>query len=168
MANNVLVSELPKSILEMSMNGDEPPSEYLVKGNSFGSKEDSSTLIPIPIIDVSLLSSQGELEKLRSALSSVGCFQAIGHGMPTTYLDKVREVAKHFFALPVEEKQKYARDVNEYEGYGNDIIFSEKQVHDWSYRLALTENIGRVFYKSELNNGLPLDKYGKIIGFGRI
>ncbi|MCI72965.1 flavonol synthase/flavanone 3-hydroxylase, partial [Trifolium medium] len=47
MANNVLVSELPKSILEMSMNGDEPPSEYLVKGNSFGSKEDSSTLIPI-------------------------------------------------------------------------------------------------------------------------
>jgi hypothetical protein len=75
MANNVLVSELSKSILEMSMNGDEPPSEYLIKGNSFGSKEDSSTLIPIPIIDVSLLSSQGELEKLKSALSSVGCFQ---------------------------------------------------------------------------------------------
>ncbi|KAK2385630.1 2-oxoglutarate (2OG) and Fe(II)-dependent oxygenase superfamily protein [Trifolium repens] len=108
MANNVLVSELSKSILEMSMNGDEPPSEYLIKGNSFGSKEDSSTLIPIPIIDVSLLSSQGELEKLKSALSSVGCFQAIGHGMLTTYLDKIRQVAKLFFALPVEEKQNYA------------------------------------------------------------
>ncbi|PNX78080.1 protein SRG1-like, partial [Trifolium pratense] len=113
MASNLLVSEeklVPRSIQEMSMDGDEPPSEYLVKGNSFGSKEDSSTLIPIPIIDVSLLSSQAELEKLRSALiSSAGCFQAIGHGMSSSYLDKVREIAKHFFALPVEEKQKYAR-----------------------------------------------------------
>lgn len=70
MASNLLV----KSIEEMSMDGDEPPSEYLVKGNSFGSK-DSSTLIPIPIIDVSLLPSESELEKLRSALSSAGCFQ---------------------------------------------------------------------------------------------
>ncbi|GAU11929.1 hypothetical protein TSUD_195530 [Trifolium subterraneum] len=79
MASNLLDSEeklVPRSIQEMSMDDDEPPSQYLVKGNSFGPKEeDSSTLIPIPIIDVSLLSSQDELEKLRSALSSAGCFQ---------------------------------------------------------------------------------------------
>ncbi|KAK7264854.1 hypothetical protein RJT34_32467 [Clitoria ternatea] len=140
MASNLKVSEeksVPKSVQEMSMNGDEPPSQYLVKGNSFGSVMDSSILIPIPIIDVSLLSSECELEKLRSALSSVGCFQAIGHGMSDSFLDKVREVAKHFFALPEEEKQKYARAVNESEGYGNDRIVSEKQVLDWSYRLTL-------------------------------
>lgn len=78
MAGNV-EKLLPKSIEEMSMDGYEPPSEYVVKGNnSFGSK-DSSTLIPIPIIDVSLLSSEGELEKLRSALSSAGCFQVRIH-----------------------------------------------------------------------------------------
>jgi len=58
----------------MSMDGDEPPTQYLDKGNSFGSKY-SSSLITIPIIDVTLLSSQGELEKLRLALSSAGCFQ---------------------------------------------------------------------------------------------
>jgi hypothetical protein len=78
MASNLLVSEeklVPRSIQEMSMDGDEPPSQYLVNGNSFGSKEDSSTFIPIPIIDVSLLSSQGEQEKLRSALSAARCFQ---------------------------------------------------------------------------------------------
>jgi len=57
--------------------------------------------------------------------------------MSTSYLDKVREVTKEFFALPMEEKQKYARAVNEYEGYGNDIIVSKKQVPDWSDRLAL-------------------------------
>ncbi|XP_058757926.1 protein SRG1-like [Vicia villosa] len=146
MANNVHVAEeklFPRSIQEMSMDGAEPPSEYLVKGNTFGSK-DSPTLIQIPIIDVSLLSTESELEKLRSALSSAGCFQAIGHGMSTSYLDKVREVAKQFFALPVEEKQKYARAVNESEGYGNDRVVSEKQVLDWSYRLTL-----RVFPKEK-------------------
>jgi hypothetical protein len=147
MASNLLVSEeklLSRSIQEMSMDGDEPPSQYLVNGNNFGSKEDSSTLIPIPIIDVSLLSSQGEQEKLRSALSSAGCFQAIGHGMSTSYLDKVREIAKQFFALPVEEKQKYARAPNEAEGYGNDRVVSENQVLDWSYRLTL-----RIFPKEK-------------------
>ncbi|CAJ2634652.1 unnamed protein product [Trifolium pratense] len=147
MARSLLVSEeklVPRSIQEMSMDDDEPPSQYLVKGNSFGSKEDSSILIPIPIIDVSLLSSQSELEKLRSALSSAGCFQAIGHGMSTSYLDKVREIAKQFFALPVEEKQKYARAPNESEGYGNDRVVSENQVLDWSYRLTL-----RVFPKEK-------------------
>jgi len=63
-----------KSVQEMSMEGDEPPPQYIVKGNSFGSK-DSSALIPIPIIDVSLLSSEGELHSLRSSLTSAGCFQ---------------------------------------------------------------------------------------------
>jgi len=37
--------------------------------------KDSSALIPIPIIDVSLLSSEREPQKLRSALTSAGCFQ---------------------------------------------------------------------------------------------
>ncbi|KAK7388592.1 hypothetical protein VNO78_23414 [Psophocarpus tetragonolobus] len=146
MAANLLVSEeksVPKSIKQMSTDGDEPPSQYIVNGNSFGS-EDPSTQIPIPIIDVSLLSSESEIEKLRSALSSAGFFQAIGHGMSSSYLDKIREIAKQFFALPEEEKQKYARAVNESEGYGNDRVVSDKQVLDWSYRLTL-----RVFPESK-------------------
>ncbi|KAJ1385866.1 Oxoglutarate/iron-dependent dioxygenase [Sesbania bispinosa] len=166
MACNLLVSEeksMPKSVQDMSMDGDEPPSQYVVKGISFGSK-DSSALIPIPIIDVSLLSSESELEKLRSALSSAGCFQAIGHGMSTSYLDKIREVAKQFFTLPVEEKQKYVRAVNESEGYGNDKIVSEKQVLDWSYRLTL-----RVFPKEKRRLSLwpenPSDFSEKLVDF---
>jgi len=74
MAGNIIASSVPKSVQEMSMDGDEPPSRYVVNGNSFGSK-DSSVQFPIPIIDVRLLSSEDELEKLRSALSSAGCFQ---------------------------------------------------------------------------------------------
>ncbi|XP_028760773.1 probable 2-oxoglutarate-dependent dioxygenase ANS isoform X2 [Neltuma alba] len=122
MSGNVVVSEgksVGKSVQEMSMDGDEPPPQFVVKEHPFGSKQcnSSSESIHIPIIDVSLLlSSEQELLQLRSALASSGCFQAVGHGMSSSFLEKVREVAKQFFALPVEEKQKYARAVNESEG----------------------------------------------------
>ncbi|KAI9191535.1 hypothetical protein LWI28_009735 [Acer negundo] len=62
---------------------------------------------------------------------------AIGHGISNSLLDKIREVSIDFFSLPMEEKQKYARAVNEAEGYGSDRIVSDKQVHDWSHRLSL-------------------------------
>ncbi|KAJ7979009.1 2-oxoglutarate (2OG) and Fe(II)-dependent oxygenase superfamily protein [Quillaja saponaria] len=130
---------LPKSVQEMAINGDEPPQEFIVKESKFGPKETSAISIPIPIIDVRLLSSEDELEKLRSALSSGGCFQAVGHGISSAFLDRVREVGKRFFTLSMEEKEKYARApaVTDSEGYGNDVIVSEKQVRDWNYRLAL-------------------------------
>uniref|UniRef100_A0A2N9FUS3 Fe2OG dioxygenase domain-containing protein n=1 Tax=Fagus sylvatica TaxID=28930 RepID=A0A2N9FUS3_FAGSY len=138
---------LSKSVEEMSINGYEPPQEYIVKDCRFGSIESSPSLGSIPVIDISILSLssshdpkevENELEKLRSALSSsAGCFQAIGHGIPSSLLDKIREAAKHFFALPPEEKHKYSRAANEVEGYGHDRVVSEKQILDWSSRLSL-------------------------------
>ncbi|OMO73176.1 Oxoglutarate/iron-dependent dioxygenase [Corchorus capsularis] len=132
---------LPKTVQEMSINGDEPPPEFYVKDSSFGcldSSDLSSSVNSVPVIDVSqLLSSNDELEKLKLALNSSGCFQAIGHGISSSFIDKVREVAKTFFGLPREEKQKYSRDVNEVEGYGHDLVVSEKQVLDWNTRLFL-------------------------------
>lgn len=64
--------------------------------------------------------------------------QAINHGMESEFLDKIREVGKQFFGLPLEEKQKYSRDVNEWDGYGNDTVVSEHQTLDWMDRLYLT------------------------------
>ncbi|KAM3714200.1 hypothetical protein ACJW31_01G314300 [Castanea mollissima] len=133
---------------EMSINSEEPPQEYVVKDSSFGSIESSDpSLGSIPIIDISIFSLfsphdpkevENELEKLRSALSLGGCFQAIGHGIPSSLLVKLREVARQFFALPAEEKHKYSRAAYEGEGYGQDIVVSEKQILDWSSRLSLT------------------------------
>ena len=57
------------------INGDNPPQEFFVKESAFGSVDSSPPMIPIPVIDLRLLSSETELEKLRSALSSWGCFQ---------------------------------------------------------------------------------------------
>ena len=78
-------AKMHKSVEEMSINSEEPPQEYVVKDCSFGSIE-SSDPSPgsIPVIDISIFSLssshdpqevENELEKLRSALSSGGCFQ---------------------------------------------------------------------------------------------
>ena len=71
---------LSKSVQEMSINSDEPPPEFHVKDSSFGCTDsfDLSASVLVPVIDLSLLlSSKDELEKLRLALESVGCFQVL-------------------------------------------------------------------------------------------
>lgn len=77
MAGTLLSAEgvsLNKTVEEMSINGHAPPPQFHVKEISDGSA-DSSPPVPIPVIDISLLSDEDELQKLRSALSSEGCFQ---------------------------------------------------------------------------------------------
>ncbi|TYH68832.1 hypothetical protein ES332_D05G015800v1, partial [Gossypium tomentosum] len=82
---------------------------------------DLSASVSVPVID---------LGKLKLALCSGGCFQAIGHGISNSFLNKVRGVAEQFFQLLQEEKQKYSRA-------GYDLVVSEKQVLDWNTRLFL-------------------------------
>lgn len=53
-------------------------------------------------------------------------------------MEQMREATKSFFATPKEDKHKYARIENMYEGYGNDMLLSEEQVLDWTDRLYLT------------------------------
>ncbi|XP_056162643.1 protein SRG1-like isoform X4 [Syzygium oleosum] len=128
--------------------------------------------VTFPVVDISLLSSEDELQKLKSVLSSCGCFQAVGHGISIEYLDKVREIAQQFFALPVEEKQKYSRASNEAEGYGDDLVVNENQVKDCCYRLflkVLPENQRRMnlwpenpadLWSLELEENSFLDQFG--------
>lgn len=81
MAGNPLPAEgvaLSKSVQEMSISGDEPPPQFIVKESSSGFANNSPPSVElIPIIDINLLSSEYELEKLRSALSAGGCFQVL-------------------------------------------------------------------------------------------
>ncbi|KAB2027149.1 hypothetical protein ES319_D05G015300v1, partial [Gossypium barbadense] len=90
---------------------------------------DLSASVSVPVIDLGLLpSSKDEQGKLKLALCSGGCFQAIGHGISNSFLNKVRGVAEQFFQLLQEEKQKYSRA-------GYDLVV--KQVLDWNTRLFL-------------------------------
>ncbi|KAK8595693.1 hypothetical protein V6N13_000389 [Hibiscus sabdariffa] len=128
---------LSKSVQEMSVNGDEPPPEFHVKDSSLGGTDSShlssSVSDSVPVVDLSLLlSSKDELEQIGSRIR-----RAIGHGMSSSFIDQVRGVAKHFFGLPQEEKIKYSRTANGVEGYGHDLVVSDKQVLDWNTRLFL-------------------------------
>lgn len=71
-------SDSSKNVLQMSINGDEPPPAYVVEGCAVGGAGE------IPIIDVGVFMPSSspepevldsELGKLRSALAKEGCFQ---------------------------------------------------------------------------------------------
>ena len=64
-------------------------------------------------------------------------FQAINHGMTSSFLDQVRSIGRDFFQLPMKEKLKCVRAAEDMEGYGNDPVFSEHQVLDWTDRVYL-------------------------------
>ncbi|WMV51908.1 hypothetical protein MTR67_045293 [Solanum verrucosum] len=125
-----------KSVLELA-NNNEVPEKYIY---AQGSINTSPLLLAVPQVDLILLTSpdrQQELNKLQSGLKSCGCIQVINHGIEDSFLDKVLEISKQFFALPTEEKLKYARTVNQIEGYGNDKVLTDNQRLDWSDRLYL-------------------------------
>ncbi|GJT74887.1 SRG1-like protein [Tanacetum coccineum] len=122
---------------------DQLPERYIHKqdkeygGNLANAHE---TAAVVPVVDFSLLttSSASELDKLKSAVTAWGCFQAINHGIEGSFLDKVHEISKQFFKLPAKEKKKYLREESDVEGYGNDTVFSDHQTLDWTDRLCLT------------------------------
>ncbi|KAE8709156.1 Calcium-binding EF-hand family protein isoform 1 [Hibiscus syriacus] len=137
---------LSKRVQEMVINGEEPESLYICRDEKEAANG-SSPLAPIPIIDLNLLSSsqltskaeeEKELQKLKSALCSWGCFQAINHGISSCFLDEIRQVSREFFQQPMEEKKKYSKGVEEFEGYGGDPTPEEGQFLDWQDRLFLT------------------------------
>ncbi|GAB4828220.1 hypothetical protein Ancab_035134 [Ancistrocladus abbreviatus] len=124
--------ELPTQLIEeISLSGDQIPERYFYK------KSDSQDvpLMNSLIIDLNLLlpstSSVEELNKLRSALSTWGCFQLVNHGMTSMFLDETREASKQFFGLPVEENKKYSG--SGFDGYGHD----EKSNWNDQFRLTL-------------------------------
>ncbi|XP_057508502.1 protein SRG1-like [Actinidia eriantha] len=143
MASSAKTELLCKPLQELLIAGNNLPEKYIYKDSDYGVIDSSPPLTEIPVIDLSLLASsspsgEDEVEKLKSALCSWGCFQAINHGMESEFLEKLRVVGKEFFGLPKEEKHKYSRAVGEMDGYGNDIVLSQQQTLDWNDRLYLS------------------------------
>ncbi|KAF3642996.1 putative FH protein interacting protein FIP2-like [Capsicum annuum] len=123
-----------KQLVQELANCNEIPEKYI---HAQGSINTSPPLLDVPQVDLRLLISptsparQEELNKLQSGLKSCGCFQVISHGMEDSFLDKVHEISKQFFALPTEEKLKYARTAYQIEGYGSDKVLTDEQRLDW-------------------------------------
>ncbi|XP_039119185.1 probable 2-oxoglutarate-dependent dioxygenase ANS [Dioscorea cayenensis subsp. rotundata] len=126
-----------KMVQERSEAGEARPIEYIVKESQRPADAKPLLASPLPVVH---LGQPDEAEEIKAALQSWGMFQVIDHGMPPSFLDEVRDVARAFFKLPVEEKKKYIniRDgMFGREGYGNDQVKVEGQILDWTDRLYL-------------------------------
>ena len=145
----VCVGEVPgKRVQELSKTDDELPLRFIRHEPDKPTKEASPLPSTIPVIDLRLLGDESEekeeeMEKFRGALQSWGFFQAIGHGISSSFLGEVRNIVKAFFQLPMEEKKRYSKLVNDsngedgWQGYGSDPITSQDQILDWTDRLYL-------------------------------
>lgn len=129
-----------RTVQELVEGGyEELPHRYIWNDNhNYGPTNLTLTSVAeIPEIDFKKLMSESELKKLKSALSSWGCFQIVNHGMKSSFLDQVRNISREFFHQPMIEKRKYAREADGFEGYGNDMVLFEDQSLDWTDRLYL-------------------------------
>lgn len=69
---------LSKRVQEMVLTGEEPSGPFICRNTEDEEDDDSTQNSPIPIIQLAKLSakeSKQELDKLKSALSTWGCFQ---------------------------------------------------------------------------------------------
>ncbi|KAK3189768.1 hypothetical protein Dsin_029329 [Dipteronia sinensis] len=104
--------------------------------------------IHIPIINLSKLMKANnntttadefhtEIVNLTTACQEWGFFQVVNHGIDLSLLESIEMVAKDFFMLPLEEKQKYPMAPGTVQGYGQAFVFSENQKLDWCNMFAL-------------------------------
>ncbi|XP_037469793.1 protein SRG1-like isoform X2 [Triticum dicoccoides] len=138
------ILEVPPIVQELVAGGlQEPPGQYVVPEQDRPAATVSEMPEPIPIVDLSRMSSNSaeEFTKLQSALENWDLFLAVGHGMEPSFLAEAMKVAREFFELPLEEKMKYSNIVNgeklSIDGYGNDMVVVENQVLDWNDRFNL-------------------------------
>ena len=83
-----------KSVQELVLNGDELPENYIHKDRDGGDLD--VPLVEIPVVNLgqlkSLSTSKEELQKLRSALSTWGCFQVL---IPTLNITSILSNSSH-------------------------------------------------------------------------
>jgi len=105
----------------------------------------ASSEFSIPVIDMKkLIILQGqddqrkqEMNRLSDACKEWGFFQIVNHGIPHSLIDGIKAVAKDFFDLPLEEKQKSAPQGGNPQGYGQLFVTAEDQTLDWGDLLVL-------------------------------
>nr|KJB72664.1 hypothetical protein B456_011G188800 [Gossypium raimondii] len=98
-----------------------------------------SSSLDIPIIDLSKLmkTDKDEVMQLKTACEEWGFFQVLNHGIDLNVVEDIENVAKDFFMLPLQEKQKYPMAPGTVQGYGQAFVFSENQKLDWCNMFAL-------------------------------
>ncbi|XP_028781436.1 S-norcoclaurine synthase 1-like [Neltuma alba] len=117
--------------------------ERFVRDVNEGTQLVSDTSCDMPIIDFSefLKGTRGECRqevlKLSAACEEWGFFQVKNYGVGRELVERMVEMSKEFFMLPVGEKQEYPMIPGTVQGYGQAFVFSENQKLDWCNMFAL-------------------------------
>jgi isopenicillin N synthase-like dioxygenase len=127
----------------------------------------------IPVIDLAGLSGNQQensitMASIASASEDWGFFQVINHGISLALVESTQKLAREFFNLPLEDKQKYAENPNDLipQGYGRGFRMPESTILDWHdiflhYFLPLSlKNISTWPHKPAAYRE-TMDKYGK-------
>nr|XP_029117934.1 probable 2-oxoglutarate-dependent dioxygenase At3g111800 [Elaeis guineensis] len=108
-----------------------PPSDR----PSFDSATDEN-ILGIPVIDLGRLSEgalecRATMEAISDACREWGFFQVVNHGISHEVMEKIQEVWRGFFHLPMEAKKAYANSPTTYEGYGSRVGVQKDAILDW-------------------------------------
>lgn len=76
------------------------------------------TQLEVPVIDLSNQDEERVIHEIVEASSNWGMFQIVNHEIPCEVINKLQAAGKHFFELPQEEKELYAKLPGSVEGYG--------------------------------------------------
>ncbi|KAK3431060.1 hypothetical protein EUGRSUZ_E02895 [Eucalyptus grandis] len=111
--------------------------------HSFMHADLGTSLLQVPVIDLSKLSSsnedlmESELENLHVACRDWGFFQLINHGVRCSLVEEVKLGIQEFFELPMEEKRKLWQEEGDVEGFGQTFVVWEEQKLDWGDRFFM-------------------------------
>lgn len=88
--------------------------------------------VKVPVISLSRPHHEvvGEVGK---ASSEWGFFLVTDHGIPSSLIQRLKEVGQEFFELPQHEKEKYANDpsAGNFEGYGTKMTKNLDEKVEW-------------------------------------
>lgn len=100
---------------------------------------DGVPLPQIPVVDIKGFDSDNHetkmacVESVKKAAEEWGVMHIANHGIPEDLLEKVREVGKKFFDLPMEQKEQYANDQasGKIQGYGSKLANNASGRLEW-------------------------------------
>ncbi|KAI3807961.1 hypothetical protein L1987_23900 [Smallanthus sonchifolius] len=114
------------------------PESYIRPVNDRPNLSQVSDCNDVPLIDIGggdrgLISKQ-----IGDACRHYGFFQVINHGVPDDLVEKMQQVAREFYELPVEEKMKlYSEDPAKTMRFATSFNVDKEQVHNWTDYLRL-------------------------------
>lgn len=128
-----------QAIATLSLNTGSIPAEFIRPEKEQPAMTTFRGPVPdIPTIDLSHPDQDRLVEMISKASQEWGLFQLVNHGIPCDLLQKLRSVGKHFFELPQEEKEKYAKPPQGFEGYGTMLqkdLYGKKCWNDHLFHL---------------------------------